>query len=197
MKIIKIILYWIMVAAIVTGTVYSYQKVQFGRKIAMLYQLATGNTAMGGPGGGQPGMRPGGPQQGMRPGGEQGQMQPGQTGSQPQEMGQSMQEGQAPSAQGTTQGQPQMQGNAQGQFPGFQPGGEGGQRGNFQPGGREGGPPGGGPGGPPGGSWYKISLRNVGPYTCILAFFVLITCVIEKSMKRFSRKKSAKVNNAA
>ncbi len=196
MKITKVILYWIMVAAIVTGAVYSYQKVQFGRKIAMLYQLATGNTAMGGPGGappggGQMGMRQGGPP-GMGRDGEQGQVPQGQTGAQPPQMGQNMQGGQS---SGTTseggQGQPQMQGSAQGQFPGFQPGGEGGQRGSFQPGGREGGPPGGGPGGAPGGSWYKISLRNVGPYTCLLAFFVLITCIIDKSIKRFSRKKSA------
>jgi hypothetical protein len=181
---IKKILYWIMVIVIVICAVYSYQNVQFGRKLSMLYQLASGNAAGPGgapQGGGQPGMRPGGPQQGMMPDGERGQIQPGQTGSQPPQMRQNMQEGQSPSTQGNTQGQP----------PNFQPGSEGGQRGNFQPVGREGGPQGGGPGGPPGGSWYKLSLRNIGPYTFILAFFVLITCVIEKSIGRFSRSKSA------
>jgi len=132
---------------------------------------------MGGPGGAPPG---GGQPPGNRPEGIQGR---------------------GPDGEGSFQGRPPTQGGAEGQTlnlqpggeggqrPDFQAGGEGGQRGNFQPGGREGGPPGGGPGGPPGGSWYKVSLRNVGPYTCILAFFVLITCVIEKSIKRFSHKK--------
>lgn len=122
---------------------------------------------------------------------ELGQIQPGQTGSQPLKTGQNMQEGQMPSGQSRTQGQPQMQNGAQGQTPNFQSGSEGGQRGIFQPGGREGGPTGAAPGVQPGGSWYRISLRSVGPYTFILAFFVLITYVIEKSIKMFYRSKSA------
>ena len=200
MKITKIILYWIMVAAIVTGAVYSYQKVQFGRKIAMLYQLATGNTAMGGPGGapprgGQMGM-PGGQQQGMVPGGTQidtqGQSQQGwnMQGGQPAISSEGAQ-GQVPSGEGGIQDALQMGQNMQGSRP------------DFQQGGRQGGPPGGrgaggpGGGGPGGGKWYKISLRNVGPYTCLLAFFVLITCIIDKGIKKISCKKSACVNNAA
>jgi hypothetical protein len=43
-----------------------------------------------------------------------------------------------------------------------------------------------GKGGGPGGG--IISVKNVIPYTFIFAFFVLITCVIEKSLKRFSSK---------
>jgi hypothetical protein len=154
---IKKILYWIMVVVIVAGAVYSYQKVGFGRKIAMLYQVTSGN--MAGPGGGPPGR---GQQLGTSP-------------------------------EGGFQRQPPMQGGAEGQSPNFQPGGEGGQRGNFPPGG-EGGQrpnfqPGGRQGGPPqgmgqGGSWYRMSVRNILPYTFILAFFVLITCVIEKTIKR-------------
>jgi len=166
MKITKIILYWIMVAAIVTGAVYSYQKVQFGRKIAMLYQMATGNTAMGGPGGGPPG----GGQMDMGRGGQPGMRSEG---------GQR----QFPGGEGGTQGPPQMGQDIQGGRP------------DFQEGGRQGGPPGGM--GPGGSKWYKISLRNVGPYTCLLVFFILITCIIENCIKRFSRSESACLNNAA
>jgi hypothetical protein len=147
---IKKILYWIMVIAIVVGAVYSYQKVGFGRKIAMLYQLTSGD--MTGPGGGRPPM--GGGQPGMGPEGGQGQVSPGQSGA---------------------QGPRQMQGNMEGRRP------------DFQPGGRQGGPP---QGMGPGGSWYRMSVRNILPYTFILAFFVLMTCVIEKTIKRVFYSKS-------
>jgi hypothetical protein len=140
---IKKILYWIMVVVIVGGAVYSYQKVNFGRGLGMLYQLASGNaSSMGGPGGGSP-PNGGGQQPGGGPGG----------------------------TQGGTQKQPPMGQNVQGGRP------------DFQQGGRQGGPPGGNGQGP-GGSWYKISVRNIIPYTFILAFFVLITCVIERTVKR-------------
>jgi hypothetical protein len=163
---IKKILYWIMVVVIVAGAVYSYQKVGFGRKIAMLYQVTSGN--MAGPGGP--------PGRGQAPG-----------------VGSEGGHGQGTSVEGSFQRQPPMQGSADGTSPNFQPAGEGGQRGNFppggeggqrpnfQPGGRQGAPP---QGMGPGGSWYRMSVRNIIPYTFILAFFVLITCVIEKTTKR-------------
>ena len=124
-------------------------------------------------------------------------MPSGQTGSQPPQMGQNMQEGQFP---GMTSegGQGQMpSGQAGSQPPRMGQGTQGGMPG-FEQGGRQGGPPGGkGPGGPGGGKWYKISLRSVGPYACLLAFFILITCVIDGGVKRFSRSKRESVNNAA
>jgi len=175
---IKKILYWLMVVVIVIGAVYSYNKVDFARKTAMLFQTAFGDAGtMGGPAGGRPAM-----------GGGQGQFQPGEGGSQvPPQMGQNMQGEQMPSGQSGAQGQTQMQGRGAGQFPDFQQGGEGSQRSNLQPGGRQGGPPGGmgqGPGG-------RISVREVIRYSFIFAFFVLLTYVIEKSIKRFSRSKTA------
>jgi hypothetical protein len=160
-----------MVIIIVAGAVYSYQKVEFGRKLSMVYQLAAGN--MNGPGGAPPG---GGQPPGNRPEGGQGR---------------------GPGSEGGFEGQPSMQGRAEGQAPNMQPRGEGGERGGFPPGGEAGQRPqgemnrAGGPGGPPGTSWYKVSVRNVLPYTFILAFFALITCIIEGSIKRFSRSKSA------
>jgi len=146
---IKKILYWVMIVVIVGGAVYSYSKVDFGRKTAMLFQMAFGDAnSMAGPGGGPPGGARG-------PGGDHGQP-PGQGG--------------------VTQGGQQVQGGVEGQNRGFQPGGEQGGR-----------PPQGmGKGGGPGGS--LISVRNVIPYTFIFAFFVLIVCVIEKSIKGFRMK---------
>jgi hypothetical protein len=73
------------------------------------------------------------------------------------------------------QGGPPAQGGAQGQGPGFQPGSESSGR-----------PPQGvGRGGGPGGS--LISVRNVIQYTFIFAFFVLITSVIDKSLRAFGK----------
>jgi hypothetical protein len=140
---LKRILYWVMVVVIVVGSVYSYNKLGFGRKTAMLFQVAFGDAAnMGGPGGARPEGRP----------------------------------GQIASGEGGFQGGQQVQGNVPGQRPDFQPGGEAGGR-----------PPQGmGKGGGPGGG--TISVKNVIPYTFIFAFFVLITCVIEKSIRRFSSK---------
>jgi hypothetical protein len=155
---IKKILYWIIVVAIVCGAVYSYNKVGFGRKTAMLFQVAFGDAnSMGGPGGGQqmggrgPGMRPeGAPSQGGAPGGEGFQR--------------------TPPAQGGIEGK---------------------SRGSQPPGGDSGGRPPQGPGGGgPGGS--IISIRNVIPYAFIFAFFVLITCVIEGSIKAFGRNRKIK-----
>lgn len=153
---IKKILYWIIVVLIVGGAVYSYNKVGFGRKTAMLFQTAFGDpSSMGGPGGGRP-MDGRGP--GVRPEGASGQ-------------------GGAPGG-GEFKGSPPAQG-----------GGEGQNRGSQPPGGQSGGRPSQGPGGGgPGGS--IISVRNVIPYTFILAFFVLITCVIEKSISAFRMKKN-------
>lgn len=210
---IKKILYWIMVVVMVAGAVYSYQRVGFGRKLAMLYQLATGNTAMVGPGGappggGQMGNRPVVGPPGMGPGGEQGQMQTGEMRYQPPQMGENLQggqmpdmpseggQGQAPNGQSGSQGQIPMRGSSEGQLLNFQPGGEGGPRSNFQPGDRRGGSPGGMRPGFGGGGWYKISVRNILPYTFILAFFALITFVIEDCIKRFSRSKSANIKDA-
>jgi hypothetical protein len=141
---IKKIFYWVMIVVIVGGAVYSYNKVDFGRKTAMLFQMAFGDaTSMAGPGGGPPGGARG-------PGGDHGQ---------------------------PPQGGQQAQGGVEGQNRGFQPGG----------GEQAGRPPQGmGPGGGPGGS--IISVRNVIPYTFIFAFFVLIVCVIEKSIKGFRMK---------
>jgi hypothetical protein len=148
---LKRILYWVMVIVIVGGAVYSYNKLGFGRKTAMLFQVAFGDAAnMGGPGGG-----PGGQAPGARPEGGPGQIAPGEGGF-----------------QGGQQGQENVQG----------------QRPNFKPGNEAGGRPPQGPGrgsGPGGGI---ISVRNVIPYTFILAFFALITCVIEKSIRRFPSK---------
>jgi hypothetical protein len=200
MKITKIILYWIMVLAIVTGGVYYYKQIQFGRKIAILYQLATGNTTMG-PGGSPGGAPPGG----MGPGGERmmppgGQQQEGMQGQQTQ-MGQNIQgvQGQSLVQSNTQAGQPAI--NSEGaQDQQTQPGQAGGQppqmgqnmqgdRGDFQKGGRQGGPPGGkGPSGPQG-SWYTMNLRTIWPYTFILAFCILITCVIDKAIKGSGRSK--------
>jgi len=164
-----------MVIIIVSGAVYSYKKVEFGRKLSMVYQLATGK--MSGPGGAPPG-----------------------GGRQPP--GNRSEGGQVRGAGGERdfQGQPPMRGSAEGWAPNMQPGREGGEWGGERPGGltgqklqREIGRPGGagGPAGSPGGSWYKISLRNIVPYTFILAFFTLITYVTEKSIKRFYTSKSA------
>jgi hypothetical protein len=115
---IKKALYWIIVVVIVGGAVYSYQKVGFGRKTAMLFQTAFGDAnSMGGPGGGPPG------------GGR----------------GPEMNQGQAPGQGGELQGGQQAQGGAENQGRGFQPGGE--QGGRPPQGGGPGGRPGGGPGG--------------------------------------------------
>lgn len=145
---IKKILYWIIVVVIVVGAVYSYNKVGFGRKSAMLFQMAFGDAnGMAGPGGAPP---IGGRGPGMPPVGASGQ-------------------GVTPEGTGF-QGGPPAQGSVEGQGRGFQPGGESGGR-----------PPQGNGGGGPGGI---ISVRNVIPYTFIFAFFVLITCVIEKTIRR-------------
>jgi len=83
--------------------------------------------------------------------------------------------GQASSGEGGSQGRPAMEGAGEQQRPNFQPGGAGGARpqGDMKMGG--------GPGG-------IISVRNVIPYAFILAFFVLITCIIEKTIRRFYSK---------
>jgi len=152
---IRKISYWIMVVVIVGGAVYSYSKVDFGRRTAMLFQMVLGDSnSMAGPGGGPQG---GGRGPGMNPG-----QPPGQNGAQ---------------GNGGSQGGPQVQGGAENQARGFQPGSEQGGR-----------PPQGmGKGGGPGGG--IISVRNVIPYTFIFAFFVLITCVIEKSINGFRMKR--------
>jgi hypothetical protein len=148
---IKKILYWIIVVVIVGGAVYSYNKVGFGRKTAMLFQVAFGDAnSMGGPGGGPP---MGGRGPGVRPEGA-----PGQGGA---------------SRGGEFQGSPPSQGGAEGQNRGSQP--PGGQPGERPRQGMEGGGPGGS----------MISVRNVIPYAFIFAFFVLITCVIERSISAF------------
>lgn len=195
---IKKILYWLMVLVIVVGAVYSYNKVGFARKTAMVFQTIFGEDGAMGPGGRPPmgrNMQEGqGP--GMPPDGERGQFQPGEGGRQgaPQVMEQNTQGGQAPGitpegvqgqyqqVEGASQGIPQTGQSMQGgQAPVFQ----GGERGRMAPQGgmnRAGGPV--GPGG-------VISLREVIPYTFIFAFFVLITCMIEGTVKRFFRSKSA------
>lgn len=125
--------------------------------------------------------RPGGERPGMGAAGRQGWVSSGERGSQgPTQMGQNMQGGQMPGMSlDAGQGQTQMKGDQTGI-------GRGGQ----QQGGWQGGPPGGTEHGGAGqGSWYKISLRSVGPYTCLLAFFVLITCMIEKGIKLLTHKK--------
>jgi hypothetical protein len=106
----------------------------------------------------------GGPQGGGRgPGGEQGQP-PRQSGD---------------SGSGGIQGGPQVPGSAANQGRGFQPGGDSSGR-----------PPQGmGKGGGPGGG--IISVRNVIPYAFIFSFFVMVACIIEKSLKRFQLKKGS------
>jgi hypothetical protein len=89
--------------------------------------------------------------------------------------GESTGQGGAPGGGGFQGGLP-AQASAGGQSRGFQPGGESGGR-----------PPQGmGPGRGPGGQ--IISVRNVIPYAFIFSFFVLITCVIEKSVRRYMVK---------
>jgi hypothetical protein len=151
---IKKILYWVIVVVVVGGAVYSYNKVGFGRKTAMLFQVAFGDAnSMGGPGGAPPA---GGRGPGMGPVGSAGK------GGAPEE--------------GGFQRTPPAQGGVEGQNRGPQPGGESGGR-----------PP---QGGGPGGS--IISVRNVIPYTFIFAFFVLITSVIEGSLKTFGKSRKIK-----
>ena len=157
---LKKILYALMVVVIVTGAVYSYKKVEFGRKTGMMFQIVFGDANnMGGPGGRPP-------------------MGENMEGRQPPGFGPGGERGQAPSREGGFPGRGQMEGNMEGmQRPDFPQGGERGE-----------GPPQGmgrGPGG-------IISLRDVIPYTFILAFFVLITRVIEVFIKRmfYSRPSS-------
>jgi len=167
---IKKILYCLMVLIIVVGAEYSYSKVGFARKTAMMFQVVFGDASTMGPGGRPPmganikeGQIPGTP-----PGGARGQFPPGDVGR-----------------QGTPQGI--EQGDQGGQTPGFQ----GGERGGTPPKGginRAGGP--GGPGG-------VISLTEVILYTFIFAFFVLITCIIDGAIKRLFLSKSKVVNVAA
>ena len=158
---LKKILYAVMIIVIVSGAVYSYKKVGFGRKIGMLFQTAFGDANnMGGPGGRPPmgGDMEGRQRPGYRPGGEGDQSQ---------------------SWEGGSQGPPQMQGSMEGrQRPDFRQGGE---RGGRPPQGMGRGP---GPGG-------IISLREVIPYTFILAFFIMITRLTETFIKRRFGSKSS------
>jgi hypothetical protein len=157
---IKKILYWIIVVVIVAGAVYSYNKVGFGRSTAMLFQVVFGDSSS-----------MGGPGGGRPPMGAN--MQGAQPPGMPPEGG--LRQGQ--SGESGFRGGPPIQGNMEGQRPNFQPGGEGGQRpqGDMRPGG--------GPGG-------IISLRNVIPYTFIFAFFVLITGIIDRTIRKISQSRS-------
>jgi hypothetical protein len=158
---IKKILYWIMVVVIVAGAVYSYNKVGFGRSTAMMFQVVFGDAGSMGGPGG--GRPPMGPD-----------MRGGQaTGAPPEGV---LSQGQ--SGERGFQGGPPLQGNMEGRRPNFQPGGEGGQRpqGDMRPGGAPGG---------------IISLRNVIPYTFIFAFFVMLTYVVERTIRKISRSRSA------
>ncbi len=56
--------------------------------------------------------------------------------------------------------------------------------GQRQPGGRP--PGGGGPGRGPGGN---VSLGNVAKYTVIMAFFVMFTCLLDRSLRKLSRSR--------
>jgi hypothetical protein len=134
---IKKILYGVMVVIIVGGAVYSYSKVEFGKKTAMLFQIVLGDAnSMGGPGG-------------VRP--------------------------------------PREQNTGDGHAQGFRPEGGPGQAPSGERGGRP--PQGMGRDGGPGGR--IISVNKVIPYTFIFAFFILLTCVIEKTIKRGFYSKSS------
>jgi hypothetical protein len=165
---IKKILYSLMVVIIVVGAVYSYNKVNFGRNTAMLFQVLFGDASSMGPGGRPPMDGNRGEGSAMRPEGGPGWGSSGEGAFQRKQ------------PQGNTEGQrPDFpQGGERRQMPAFQPGGEGGQRpqGNMRRGG--------GPGG-------IISLKNVIPYAFIFSFFVLITCRIEGFVRRAFYSKSS------
>ena len=164
---LKKLLYTILFIALAAGTVYAYQKVGFTRKTAMFFQVILGDeTAMG--------QGHGGPQMGDNRGGEMANFQPpgGQaSGTDPQVSFSgppSMAEGGANSAPANMQ---------QGQGP---PSGSGG---NGRPGGHD-------------ESGANISLSNVGLFTVIMAFVVMLTCFMDNWFRNFTHMRKNRIKPA-
>jgi hypothetical protein len=157
---LKKIFYTVLFVALAVGTVYSWQKVDFSRKAIMFFQVVFGDeNAMRGPGG-QPPM-------GDNRGGDMSRPEPPNG----QAMGPDSQEGRS--------GPPVMaEDGERGAPPQF------GERGN--PGERP--AEGGGPGGHGGPGGY-ISLRNVAKYTVIMAFFVMLTRLLDQLALRLKRSR--------
>ena len=167
---LKKILYSVLVVVIVVGAAYSYKKVDFGRKTAIFFERNFGD-------GGAMGRSPGSPDGMMRksrPGRERGLRPPNMEGSPAR-----------PPMEGTGEeasGRPGLP-------PGSQPGGEG----DFRRARGKGKPPGGGGARGNMSMWRDprtgeiISVREVIPYSFILAFFVMITRFLDLFCRKVFR----------
>ena len=168
----KKILYSVLVAVIIVGAGYSYKKVDFGRKTTIFFEMNFGD---GGATGRFPGS-PGGMMRGPRPGRERGLRPPNMEGF----------SGRHPVGRRWEEAS-----RRPGSPPGFQPDGEG----DFR---RAQGvrmPPGGD--GPRGNMsmWRNprtgeiISMKDVIPYSFILAFFVMITRFLDLLCRKVFRSR--------
>jgi hypothetical protein len=168
----KKILYSVLVVVIVVGAGYSYKKVDFGRKTTIFFEMNFGD---GGATGRSPGA-PGGMKREPRPGRERGLRPPNMEGS----------SARPPMGRGGEE----ASGRA-GLPPGSQPGDEG----DFRRAQGKKMPPGGG--GPRGNMsmWRNprtgeiISVREVIPYSFILAFFVMITRFLDLFCRKVFRSR--------
>jgi hypothetical protein len=164
---LKKLLYTILFIALAAGSVYAYQKVGFTRKTAMFFQVVLGNeTAMG--------QGHGGPQMGDNRGGEMANFQPpgGQTSS--------------TDTQGSFSGPPSMAEGGENAAPAHM------QQGQAPPSGSDGN---GRPGGH-GGSGGNISLSNVGLYTVIMSFMVMLTFFMDNWVRNFTRIRKNRIKPA-
>lgn len=156
---LKKILYTVLFIVLAAGAFYSWQKVDFNRKTAMFFQVVFGGeNSMGGPGGRPPmGENRGGDM--SRPEPPAGQASgPGFQGGSPS--------GPSEMAEGGERGASSDFGR--GENPGNRPAGNGGPGGHGAPGG-------------------NISLGNVAKFTVIMAFFVMLTRLLDRLVHRMKQ----------
>lgn len=160
---LKKILYTVLFIVLAGGAFYSWQKVDFSRKTAMFFQVVFGGeNSMGGSGGRPPmGENRGGDM--SRPESPDGQAaRPDFQGGVPSESSEM--------AEGGERGAPPDFGR--GENSGNRPPGNGGPGGHGAPGG-------------------NISLENVAKFTIIMAFFVMLTRLLDQAVQRMKRSRQS------